>query len=681
MTADLVFDEMSQCLAKVFTAQQTIHVPRTLDSEHSTVALDDSKSEEADIVTITLSPQPHVIAIGDTNPAREGFATPSIPSIIADPTMLFALIESALEYENLSNAGKVFDKPPQRNDDDSLSPFIYKESFFISHSSRDCLMPLVTATFFGNEQFTGDALKLSTHNDPNRRKLFGTLEKYDLLLVAYGKPWWLRGNFGLHVRNWFDTGKLIVLVGGTRSTHSVHFLVYLNIASSEFCRNMVATFTLVCSVASTNHAMDKNFINTSITFSFFAITSNSHLLRHLGKVVFPALLLENALSTCSLCLNVLSPANIIFPVSHASSNYQNDLVAKWQNFPLQSICDDTVLPFFLDRNQHTRDTKIYCNISFVVLDRLSSGAIIDLIFVLNRHIVWLQPAFRFLTCTWIDTAQKDMAQLPCKSHVLIGGMCQSILVCTQLGNVVLIDFTHLHGTDVRLPDGKSFAIVYWLVELQQVVTAQRVPVFPHKLVKLCRDNEQVFRTNYIAASWHDRPLGVVKVDFHHAVKDLLSYNFYLDFNSSAALSGGNLYLGDVLNDKVWYSWGGHSKDMTRQVILFSSCILVALDFTKTVLTGASENRISKEFVFLMQNSSHLDALAGTNKFKLIPNAFSVLVQNWLLVMQEELEEYLHAHFVFRSHLLGSRNQPYCNWCSRFNQIINEFNSLYFLHIS
>ncbi|KAK4367853.1 hypothetical protein RND71_011645 [Anisodus tanguticus] len=439
MTADLVFDEMSQCLAKVFAAQQTIHVPRTLDSEHFTVALDDTKSEEADIVTITLSPQPHVIAIWDTNPAIEGFATPSVPSIIADPTMLFALIESALEYENLSNEGKVFDKPPQRNDDDSLSPFIYKESFFISHSSRDCLMPLVAATFFGNEQFTGDALKLSTHNDPNRRELFGTLEKYDLLLVAYGKPWWLRGNFGLHVRNWFDTGKLIVLVGGTRSTHSVHFLVYLNIASSEFCRNM--------------------------------------------------------------------------------------------------------------------------------------------------------------------------------------------------------------------------------------------------LVKLCRDNEQVFRTNYIAASWHDRPLGVVKVDFHHAVKYLLSYNFFLDFNSSAAFSGGNLNLGDVLNDKVWYSWGGHSKDITRQVILFSSCIFVALDFTKTVLTGASENRVSKEFVFLMQNSSHLDALAGTNKFKLIPNAFSVLVQNWLSVMQEELEEYLHAHFVFRSHLLGSRNQPYCNWCSRFNQIINEFIPLYFLHIS
>ncbi|KAK4377178.1 hypothetical protein RND71_003474 [Anisodus tanguticus] len=278
--------------------------------------------------------------------------------------------------------------------------------------------------------------------------------------------------------------------------------------------------------------------------------------------------------------------------------------------------------------------NFYCTIYFVVLDQLSSGVIIDAVCVLNRHLVWLQPAFGFHTWTWFDTGQKDMAQLLCDGHRLIGGMNQSILVSEQSGIVELIVFTYLHGTHVRLPDGRSFPIAHWLAGSQQVVTTQRVHDFPDKLVKLCRDNEQVFGTDYIDASWIDTPLGLARVDFHHAVKDLLSNIFFLDFIGSAVLSGSGLNLDDVLNDKVLSSWGGHSKDVPRQVNLFNSCIVVALDFaTETVLMGVADNRVSEEFVFLMQNSSHIDTPESSSKFlKGIPDAhiFSGLVKNWSL---------------------------------------------------
>ncbi|KAJ8571145.1 hypothetical protein K7X08_038117 [Anisodus acutangulus] len=246
-----------------------------------------------------------------------------------------------------------------------------------------------------------------------------------------------------------------------------------------------------------------------------------------------------------------------------------------------------------------------------------------------------------------------MAQLPCDGHRLIGGMDQSILVSEQSGIVELIVFTYLHGTNVRLPDGRSFPIAHWLAGSQQVVTTQRVHDFPDKLVKLCRDNEQVFGTDYIDASWID------------TISDSLS----------AVLSGSGLNLDDVLNDKVLYSWGGHSKDVPRQVNLFNSCIVVALDFaTETVLMGVADNRVSEEFVFLMQNSSHLDTPESSSKFlKGIPDAhvFSGLVKNWLLVLQGNMKEYLHARFIFRSNLIGSSNQIYCNRCSSFSPIIHE----------
>ncbi|XP_075112671.1 uncharacterized protein LOC107815455 isoform X5 [Nicotiana tabacum] len=177
-------------------------------------------------------------------------------------------------------------------------------------------------------------------------------------------------------------------------------------------------------------------------------------------------------------------------------------------------------------------------------------------------------------------------------------------------------------------------------------------------------------------------------DFHHAVNNLPSDAFLPDFNSSGALCISDLKLCSILNDKVLYSWGGHNKDITRKVILISSCIFESLDSaTKKALMDAADNCVSIEFIFLEQNSSHLaDTLGSINKFlkqigdlencafqNYIPDAHALsgLVKKWFQELKEAMEEQLQARFVFKSNLLGSTNQISCNLCTSFNQIIDE----------
>ncbi|KAH0687417.1 hypothetical protein KY285_018924 [Solanum tuberosum] len=178
-------------------------------------------------------------------------------------------------------------------------------------------------------------------------------------------------------------------------------------------------------------------------------------------------------------------------------------------------------------------------------------------------------------------------------------------------------------------------------------------------------------------------------DFHHAMNNLPSDAFLPDFNGSGALCCSDLKLSSVLNDKILYSWGGHSKDITRKVVLISSCIFETLDSaTKKVLMDAAANCISVEFVFLEQNSSHLaDIPESINKFlkqigdldncsfqNYIPDAHALsgLVKKWFQELKEGLEEQMQARFVFKINLLGSTNRISCNLCTSFNQIIDEF---------
>nr|GMC71648.1 uncharacterized protein LOC109183057 [Ipomoea batatas] len=183
-------------------------------------------------------------------------------------------------------------------------------------------------------------------------------------------------------------------------------------------------------------------------------------------------------------------------------------------------------------------------------------------------------------------------------------------------------------------------------------------------------------------------------DFHHAVSSLPTDAFTPEFNNSMALCGGDMKLSGVLNDKVLYSWGSQDKDITRKVVLISSCIVENLDsVTRRALMDAADKCVSVEFVFLEQNSSHLADIPGNinsflkkigdlenclfqhcipeNKF-LDGRAFFGLVKQWSQELKDDMEEPLQARFIFKINLVGSSNQILCNMSTSFNQIIDEF---------
>ncbi|KAL2462271.1 hypothetical protein Adt_45691 [Abeliophyllum distichum] len=178
-------------------------------------------------------------------------------------------------------------------------------------------------------------------------------------------------------------------------------------------------------------------------------------------------------------------------------------------------------------------------------------------------------------------------------------------------------------------------------------------------------------------------------DFHHAVNNIPNDAFSPEFDKSGALCCKDLKLSDVLSNKVIYSWGGNDKDISRKIILLSSCIVESLDYvTKTALTEAAEKCVSVEFVFLEQNSSHLgDSTENINNFiKQIGclencsfrtylrdlHALIGLVKRWLQELKEDVEEPLQARFLFKFNLINNLNQISCNLCASFNPLIEGF---------
>ncbi|KAA8540588.1 hypothetical protein F0562_024493 [Nyssa sinensis] len=180
------------------------------------------------------------------------------------------------------------------------------------------------------------------------------------------------------------------------------------------------------------------------------------------------------------------------------------------------------------------------------------------------------------------------------------------------------------------------------------------------------------------------------LDFHHAVNNLPTDAFLPEFNKSGALSCGDVKLSSILSDKVLYSWGSHEKDIARKVILISSCLVDNLDpDMKKILMDAADNFVSVEFILLEQKSSHLgDIPENINNFvkhicdlencsfqTYLPDAQVLcgLVKRWLHELKDDMEEPLQARFIFKSNILGSVNQIYCNLCTCVNPIIDGFN--------
>ncbi|KAH7866716.1 hypothetical protein Vadar_023986 [Vaccinium darrowii] len=178
-------------------------------------------------------------------------------------------------------------------------------------------------------------------------------------------------------------------------------------------------------------------------------------------------------------------------------------------------------------------------------------------------------------------------------------------------------------------------------------------------------------------------------DFHHAVNNLPTDAFLPELNDSGALSCCDVKLASILSDEVLYSWGGHEKDISRKVILISTCVVENLDsLMKETLMEAADKCVSVEFLLLEQQSSHFGDLSEniSNFVKHIsdlencsfhaymPDAQVLcgLVKQWLQELKDDMDEPIQARFIFKSTLFGSLNVISCNLSASSNLIIDEF---------
>ncbi|KAF7135593.1 hypothetical protein RHSIM_Rhsim08G0200200 [Rhododendron simsii] len=178
-------------------------------------------------------------------------------------------------------------------------------------------------------------------------------------------------------------------------------------------------------------------------------------------------------------------------------------------------------------------------------------------------------------------------------------------------------------------------------------------------------------------------------DFHHAVNNLPTDAFLPELNDSRALYCCDVKLASILSNEVLYSWGGHEKDLSRKVILISTCVVENLDsLMNDTLMEAADRCVSVEFLLLEQQSSHLGDLSESisNFVKHIsdlencsfhaymPDAQVLcgLVKQWLKELKDDMDEPLQARFIFKSTLFGSLNLISCNLSASSTHIIDEF---------
>ncbi|XP_059444684.1 uncharacterized protein LOC132176477 isoform X2 [Corylus avellana] len=178
-------------------------------------------------------------------------------------------------------------------------------------------------------------------------------------------------------------------------------------------------------------------------------------------------------------------------------------------------------------------------------------------------------------------------------------------------------------------------------------------------------------------------------DFHQAVNQLPLDAFLPQINDSAALCHpGDLKLSTILSDQFLYSWGT-GKDIARKVIVLSSCFPEDVDsIMRKSLTDAADKCVSVEFMLFEQKSGHLtDTQQNMNNFfryisdldncsfqTYLPDVRVLhgLVKRWKADLEDDAEEPLQAHFLFKNNLVGSVNQISCNLYISVNKIIDGF---------
>ncbi|KAF6168743.1 hypothetical protein GIB67_013125 [Kingdonia uniflora] len=177
-------------------------------------------------------------------------------------------------------------------------------------------------------------------------------------------------------------------------------------------------------------------------------------------------------------------------------------------------------------------------------------------------------------------------------------------------------------------------------------------------------------------------------DFHHVVNNLPNDGFLPEMIDSVAttIGGGDVVLTKLLSKEVLYSWG--SKDIVRKVILIGSVLVQDINSVRKILIEAADKCVSVEFVLLEQESGQTDDVSRSvqefgNSISDLENCslqtyisdrwvFCGLVKRWLQDLKDDLEEPLQAVFLFKSDLVGSTNQIFCNLFTSANQIIDGF---------
>ncbi|XP_047328128.1 uncharacterized protein LOC124931656 isoform X2 [Impatiens glandulifera] len=174
-------------------------------------------------------------------------------------------------------------------------------------------------------------------------------------------------------------------------------------------------------------------------------------------------------------------------------------------------------------------------------------------------------------------------------------------------------------------------------------------------------------------------------DFHQAVNDLPSDGFLPEFNDSG------LGLSEVLSNEMLYSWKVHGEDVSRKVVVISSCIVDVDSDVKKILMDAAEKCVSVEFLLLEQKScrtlainekinNFVDQICDLNNCSFCPymsepEVFHGLVRRWLQDLKGAMKEPLKARFNFKDAIFQSENMLCCNLFSSIDQIADGFSHI------
>ncbi|XP_078432590.1 uncharacterized protein LOC144704172 isoform X2 [Wolffia australiana] len=163
-------------------------------------------------------------------------------------------------------------------------------------------------------------------------------------------------------------------------------------------------------------------------------------------------------------------------------------------------------------------------------------------------------------------------------------------------------------------------------------------------------------------------------NFHHAVNNLPSESFLMGSNSSDHndISTPDVMLPRVISDESLYL--RNDKDIMKKVICVGCSLIKNSENLRKTLMEAAERCISVEFVILESDRFHgfseemeklvnsITDMENCTIQSFVPSAYilSGLVKKWFQDMNNDAEEPTQAIFHFKTGIIGTTNQIFCN---------------------